>query len=248
MDILSHGLFGAAPFYKKAKSAFWIAFFFGLFPDLIAFGWNALRVFSTSSHFIKTMEPPPSELFPQYIHTIYNFSHSLIIFTAVFLIVWAIRKKPFYEMLAWAIHILMDIPTHTAAFFPTPFLFPLSSYYFGGISWGTPWFFFSYWAVLFFIYGVLWARYKEPRKKVWFKAKNYGWGWTPCTWQGWLILLTFIGLTLGDFYRIDQDAHSASETLISFGPHMLFLIGLLILICYRTGEKPEWRWGGKKIG
>ncbi len=30
--------------------------------------------------------------------------------------------------------------------------------------------------------------------KYWFKAKNYGWGWYPATWQGWLILAGFIYL------------------------------------------------------
>ena len=26
----------------------------------------------------------------------------------------------------------------------------------------------------------------------WFKAKLYGWGWTPAKWQGWLVVLTYI--------------------------------------------------------
>ena len=34
-------------------------------------------------------------------------------------------------------------------------------------------------------------------KKIWFKAKRYGWGWYPSTWQGavcifiWVILFVF---------------------------------------------------------
>lgn len=43
-------------------------------------------------------------------------------------------------MSAWAIHILIDIPTHSDKFFPTQFLWPLSNYKFYGIIWATPWF------------------------------------------------------------------------------------------------------------
>ncbi|HTS17465.1 MAG TPA: hypothetical protein VMP11_07825 [Verrucomicrobiae bacterium] len=28
-------------------------------------------------------------------------------------------------------------------------------------------------------------------KRVWFRAKRYGWGWgLPCAWQGWVVLRT----------------------------------------------------------
>jgi len=29
-------------------------------------------------------------------------------------------------------------------------------------------------------------------KPLWFKAKQYGWGWYPARWQGWLIVIGFI--------------------------------------------------------
>ena len=71
---------------------------------------------------------------------LYQFSHSIVIFAAVFALVWIIRRRPSWLLLFWLLHILIDIPTHSMRFYPTPFLWPLSSYQFNGISWGQPWF------------------------------------------------------------------------------------------------------------
>jgi hypothetical protein len=30
----------------------------------------------------------------------------------------------------------------------------------------------------------------------WFRRKSFGLGWTPCTWQGWLVVLGFVALAL----------------------------------------------------
>jgi hypothetical protein len=80
-------------------------------------------------------------------------------------------------------------------------------------------------------------------KKTWFKAKEYGWGWYPATWQGWLIMFIYLGCALLDFLRIDQTSHSGSDTLIAFVPDFIILTALLFVICWRTGERPRWRWG-----
>lgn len=82
-------------------------------------------------------------------------------------------------------------------------------------------------------------------KTLWFKAKRYGWGWTPSTWQGWLSLAIYIALEFGDFSLIDARSHSVSDTLITFIPDTIILTGFFILLCYKTGEKPGWRWGNK---
>ena len=78
---------------------------------------------------------------------------------------------------------------------------------------------------------------------VWFSAKLHGWGWEPSTWQGWLLLGPFVILIALDFQRIDATLHSASDTLIAWIPDTVALTLALIVICYRTGEKPRWRWG-----
>ena len=79
-------------------------------------------------------------------------------------------------------------------------------------------------------------------KKKWFKTKQYGWGWYPSSWQGWLVLLTLIITNVYSFIAIDSKSHSVSDTLINFIPLTLILAILLIFICCKTGEKPRWRW------
>ncbi len=80
-------------------------------------------------------------------------------------------------------------------------------------------------------------------KPIWFKAKRYGWGWTPATWQGWLILAAFVAVVVYDFLRVDAASHSVSDTLINWVPDALGLTLILIVICSMTGERPRWRWG-----
>lgn len=83
-------------------------------------------------------------------------------------------------------------------------------------------------------------------EKLWFKAKNYGWGWTPITWQGWLIILFWIIINVFSFVNTDITAHSGSDTLIIFSPVFIISTIVLIFICYKKGEKPRWRWGEDK--
>ena len=80
-------------------------------------------------------------------------------------------------------------------------------------------------------------------KKVWFKAKRYGYGWYPATWQGWLVLAAYVALVVANFYRIDSHSHSVSDTLINVVPETIVLTLVLIAICYKTGEPSHWRWG-----
>lgn len=83
-------------------------------------------------------------------------------------------------------------------------------------------------------------------KNIWFKAKKYGWGWYPVTWQGWAV----IGVYVVFFVRYIQLVDAASRT----GSHGIFeeflkigaLTGVLIGICYAKGEPPRWRWGDDK--
>ncbi len=84
-------------------------------------------------------------------------------------------------------------------------------------------------------------------KKPWFKAKKYGWGWQPSSWQGWLVLILFFGFSYWRFWQIDL-TDSASQSLRPFLFELLGLVFVLILICVRTGEKPHWQWGDKKWG
>jgi hypothetical protein len=83
------------------------------------------------------------------------------------------------------------------------------------------------------------------KKKLWFKAKRYGWGWYPATWEGWAVTAVFILLISLNAWWIDSGSHSVSDTLITWIPNTVILVIILLGICVATGEKPRWRWGGK---
>src|SRR5207302_5316844 len=59
------------------------------------------------------------------------FTHSLVIFAAAFLLATMLRRRPPLPMLAWGLHVLVDIPGHQR--FLTPFLYPLSDVRFYGL-------------------------------------------------------------------------------------------------------------------
>lgn len=80
----------------------------------------------------------------------------------------------------------------------------------------------------------------------WFKAKKYGWGWYPATWQGWAILVMYVFALNSNFLFVNNTEHSVSDVLMNFFPNAYILTVFLIIICYTTGEKPKWRWGSKE--
>lgn len=162
MDIISHGLWGSIAFAKKNRRSFWLAFLFGVFPDFLAFAPHTLgMLFGLNGHEFKFGEPPVVEQFPSYIYSIYNVSHSLVVFAVIFLLLWAVFRRPIWEFSAWGLHIFFDIPTHSTAFFPTPFLWPVLDVQVNGISWGEPIIFIPNVLLLSTLY--LWFYWIKPR-------------------------------------------------------------------------------------
>lgn len=84
------------------------------------------------------------------------------------------------------------------------------------------------------------------KQRMWFKAKDYGYGWYPVTWQGWVVLVIFLLMIVSNILRITY-TQSMTDLLVWYLPETLILVGCLIFICYLTGEKPEWRWAGKPL-
>lgn len=90
---------------------------------------------------------------------------------------------------------------------------------------------------------------RDNPQKLWFKRKLYGWGWTPVTWQGWLVVLVYIVLIIALVSMREEaipgNPDSGSSFLVLGGP-VIVLTLLLIFICYKKGEKPRWNWGWPK--
>jgi len=149
MDILAHGAYNLAlqkTIKNKPKKVNpWEAIVWGILPDLIPFGIPfVLGIFSNSlsGHHGSILGLNTATL-------LYPFTHSLVIFLFVFLVIRIIRKKWYLPMLGWGLHIVMDIPLHTPDFFPTPFLFPISDWVLPfGIAWSTPYIWVSAWVIV----------------------------------------------------------------------------------------------------
>ncbi|HUO20974.1 MAG TPA: hypothetical protein VMU59_00470 [Caulobacteraceae bacterium] len=77
--------------------------------------------------------------------------------------------------------------------------------------------------------------------RYWFRAKHYGWGWTPSTWQGWLTLAAFVGLVLADAL-----AFPPRRNLGAYLGLAALAGAALIAICRWKGEPARWRWGPGK--
>jgi hypothetical protein len=63
-------------------------------------------------------------------------------------------------MLGWALHILIDIPTHQGIF-AVRFLWPLSHYAFSGIRWESPSFFAANYGLLCLVWACIWLQSKK---------------------------------------------------------------------------------------
>jgi len=162
MDIVSHGLWGGIALGRASRRSFWTAFLIGTAPDLFSFGLVfANGLLAHGLDFLNGLgHPPDPSLIPTYVHTLYNATHSLVVFVAVFVLVWIVRRKPFMELGAWGLHIAVDIFTHSEAFFPTPFLWPLSEARVNGVPWSDPLIFFPNVLLLVALYAwyFLWKR------------------------------------------------------------------------------------------
>ncbi len=90
---------------------------------------------------------------------------------------------------------------------------------------------------------------KDNPQGYWFKAKLYGWGWTPATWQGWCIILAYVALIFTLIISIEKDIPGnpdSGSNFLTLALPIIILTTLLIFICYKKGEKPRWQWGPPK--
>lgn len=167
MDILAHTLWtaGAAlPLRRRFRAPLSLgwAIFWGVFPDVFSFAIPAaVRIWWYLSGATSSLLPDPNG--PQhfrFVWPLYYASHSLLVFAAAFGIAWLLARRPILEMLAWSLHILIDIPTHQGIF-ALHFLWPLSSYGFSGFRWENHWFLAANYTALFLLYSWMWIAAKR---------------------------------------------------------------------------------------
>ena len=96
MDVVAHGLWGGALFYRQGRKQFFAAALLGMAPDLLSFGvfhvthpgWITERLLGNISG------PPALASLPPYVFHAYNVTHSVVMWTVGFALLWALIKKP----------------------------------------------------------------------------------------------------------------------------------------------------------
>lgn len=139
MDIVSHALWGGIVLGRKGRRAFLVAASLSILPDLLSEGlFGALYVLGIGGMPPWDQGHPNITTYPLWAQHLYGGTHSLVAFALVFLTVTVLAGRLVWPLCAWALHILIDIPTHSLQLFPTPFLWPLSEFKIDGISWSHP--------------------------------------------------------------------------------------------------------------
>lgn len=148
MDTMAHGLIGML--LKTPKMPRWTLFAalgFGVMPDLLSFGIYFVQRFVTGNHHFDR------NAIPEYVYINYNLTHSLIIAAIFGILIYYFWRPGFIPYLAWPIHILCDVPTHSIDFFATPIFYPLWDWKFDGWSFGRNyWIIISYYLAIIIIY------------------------------------------------------------------------------------------------
>ncbi len=156
MDFLSHILWTNLVFKEAPPSQRLLAVAFGVLPDPLAFLW------ALTPPVVKSMiafKKPSQSLYRPFIFIIYRITHSLVIWTAVFLILWFCGFKWLaIAYCGWGFHILLDIFTHTKDVFPTRIFWPVSDFHFSGILWSNKWFLLCNYLVLLLMYLIFYIR------------------------------------------------------------------------------------------
>lgn len=127
-------------------------------PDLVSFGalffikiiTGTLSYSGTPNlESLKQLEP-----IPYWVYAMDNITHSFVVSFAIIGVVYLLKPKLVWPLLAWPFHILLDFPFHTKEFFPTKIFWPINDFTYDGVSWANPqvWFMNLFFLCLFFFY------------------------------------------------------------------------------------------------
>lgn len=116
-----------------------------LFHPLPLIGWwlfgdgslAALRAYATALPTNEPVLPPWVALWSQHLHCV---AHSAVVAAVATALLWAVMRSVWIPLLGWWSHIVIDVFTHSADFYPSPVLYPFTQRGFDGLAWNTPWF------------------------------------------------------------------------------------------------------------
>ena len=155
MDIVAHALWAGAGIalarrrWRIAPRTVVLTVALAVMPDvphlLPILGWSmfgdgsfaTLKAFAMAVPGQEPVLPPTVVLLSEHLHCI---THSAIVAGAFTLLLWMVRRSLWIPLLGWWSHIVIDVFTHSAAYYPVPVLYPITKRAFDGVAWNTPWF------------------------------------------------------------------------------------------------------------
>ena len=83
-------------------------------------------------------------------------------------------------------------------------------------------------------------------KKYLMKRRRYGWSWTPSTVQGWLFVITQLGIIFAAILMLLFGLQEPSiMQFVAFFIIIVLVVVSLLLGGILTSPHPHWRWGKK---
>jgi hypothetical protein len=155
MDIFAHALWaGAGVTLLRRRGPVvprTVALTLGLaaLPDLLHLmpivGWwvvgsgsfEVLRAYAVA---VPGQEPAMPAIVTLLSHHLHCIAHSAVVAAAATLLLWKLRGVLWFPLLGWWSHIVIDVFTHSADYYASPVLYPLTERGFDGMAWNTPWF------------------------------------------------------------------------------------------------------------
>ena len=155
MDILAHNLWAGAGLALakrhrpiSARTAM-LTIALAALPDLVhmlpialwwIFGDGSLATVRSYMTAVPGQEPILPALVEQWSHHLHCIMHSAIVAGGVTLLLLSARRSLWIPLMGWWSHIVIDVFTHSAAYYPSPVLYPITERGFDGVAWNTPWF------------------------------------------------------------------------------------------------------------
>jgi hypothetical protein len=118
-------------------------------------GLSVLAAYATA---LPGREPALSPTVALLSHHLHCALHSAVVAGLATLAVAVLARSLWLPLLGWWSHIVIDVFTHSADYYPVPVLYPFTQRGFDGLAWNTPWFLALNYAAIVIAFVLLWIR------------------------------------------------------------------------------------------